>query len=96
MKNSNQRAGYQLNAGQLWKLKDRFVLVVALELESLSVRFKFMTRDDELEAQTLTGDVETLGRYLMARKGRLINSKFQAPRSKEVPNTNIQLAGSVG
>ena len=71
MRKNEKRSWSELSAGQLWKLKDRFVLIVALELESL-VRFKFMKAENEPESQTLTGDADTLGRYLMARKGRLV------------------------
>ena len=95
MKSSDQR-WHELHVGQVWKLRDRFVLIVALELESLRVRFKFMSRADELESPTLTGDMDTLGRYLTARKGRLVNSKLQAPNSREISNTNRRMAGSLG
>ena len=71
MKNDDRTKRQELGAGQLWRLKSRYVLIVALE--RLNVRFKFMNSDHELEATTLTGDVDTLWRYLMARRGRLVS-----------------------
>lgn len=70
MKNDKQSLWQELSAGQLWRLKSRYVLIVALE--SLNVRFKIMNTDHDLEATTLSGDVDTLGRYLFSRHGRLV------------------------
>lgn len=72
MKQNHQPKSSGLSAGQLWRLKGRFVRIVALE--SLNVRFKFMNSDNEVEAKTLSGDVDTLGRYLLSRNGELVGA----------------------
>ena len=59
-----------LSAGQLWRLGNRFVRIVSLE--ELCVRFKLLDAPDDIEEKTLTGDCDTLLRYLMARKGVLV------------------------
>jgi hypothetical protein len=60
----------QLNKGQLWRLKKRFILIVALE--NLCVRYKLMDQPNQTEEKTLTGDVDALWRYLMARRAELL------------------------
>jgi hypothetical protein len=70
MKDDKQAAGQKLSEGQLWRLKKRYVLIVALE--NLCVRFKLMDGPDQLGERTLTGDYETLWRYLVTRHARLV------------------------
>lgn len=65
-----QKEARELNAGQLWRLKGRYVLIVALE--SLCVHFKLMDAPDQQGERTLTSDTETLWRYLLSRKAKLI------------------------
>ncbi len=60
----------ELSEGQLWRLKKRYVLVVALE--SLCVRFKLMDAPDSTSERVLTGDVHTLYRYLASRHAKLV------------------------
>ena len=60
----------KLSAGQLWRLKGHYVLIVALE--SLCVRFKLMDKPDQTGERTLTGDIDTLWRYLTSRKAKLV------------------------
>ena len=60
----------QLAPGQLWRLKRRYVLIVALE--NLCVRFKLMDAPDQTEERTLRGETETLWRYLLSRDGRVV------------------------
>jgi hypothetical protein len=62
----------KLGEGQLWRLKGRYVLIVALE--NLCVRFKLMDAPDQTGERTLSGDVDTLWRYLLSRKGRLVQA----------------------
>ena len=69
MKNDETKA-QELQAGQLWRLKKRYVLIVALE--NLCVRFKLMDAPDRTTERTLTGDCDTLLRYLLSRKAQLI------------------------
>jgi len=61
----------QLSAGQLWRLKQRYVLIVVLE--KFCVRFKLMDKPGQTGERTLTGDADTLFRYLNARHARLIS-----------------------
>jgi hypothetical protein len=70
MKTVEQKETKRLNAGQLWRLKGRYVLIVALE--SLCVRFKLMDAPDQQGERTLTGDIDTLWRYLLSRKAKLV------------------------
>lgn len=60
----------KLSEGQLWRLKKRYVLIVALE--SLCVQFKLMDAPDQTGERTLTGERDTLWRYLRARRARLM------------------------
>lgn len=60
----------ELSEGQLWRLKKRYVLVVALE--NLCVRFKLMDAPDSSSERILTGDVHTLYRYLASRHAELV------------------------
>ena len=64
---SNER---ELSKGQLWRLKKRYVLIVALE--NLCVHFKIMDGPDRTWERTLTGDIDTLCRYLISRHARLV------------------------
>ena len=66
----DQRKEEKLREGQLWRLKKRYVLIVALE--NLCVHFKLMDAPDQTGERTLTGDIDTLWRYLMSRGARLI------------------------
>lgn len=59
-----------LSEGQLWRLKKRYVLIVALE--NLCVHFKLLDAPNKTGERTLTGDVDTLWRYLDSRKARLV------------------------
>lgn len=65
-----QRKAEQLSEGQLWRLKKRYVLIVAAE--NLCVRFKLMDAPDQTGERTLTGDMDTLWRYLMSRGAVLV------------------------
>jgi hypothetical protein len=60
----------ELSEGQLWRLKKRYVLIVALE--NLCVRFKLMDGPDKTWERTLTGDIDTLCRYLISRHAQLV------------------------
>jgi hypothetical protein len=70
MKPVNQPAESKLGAGQLWRLRHRYVLI--LGQEQLSVRFKLLDAPSELHGPTLTGEHDTLWRYLHSRKGKLV------------------------
>ena len=59
-----------LSKGQLWRLKKRYVLIVALE--NLCVHFKLMDGPDKTWEKTLTGDIDTLCRYLISRHAQLV------------------------
>lgn len=63
-------AAQELSKGQLWRLQKRYVLIVALE--NLCVRFKLMDGRDKTWEPTLTGDIDTLCRYLMSRHAELV------------------------
>jgi len=71
MKNKGVKT-QELRPGQLWRLKRRYLFIVALE--NLCVRFKLMDAPDEIDERTLSGDCDTVLRYLLSRKGRLIQS----------------------
>jgi hypothetical protein len=60
----------ELSKGQLWRLQKRYVLIVALE--NLCVHFKLMDGPDKTWERTLTGDIDTLWRYLISRDARLV------------------------
>ena len=70
MKTVEQQEAQELSAGQLWRLKRRYVLIVALE--NLCVHFKLMDAPDQTGERTLTSDVDTLWRYLTSRHAKLI------------------------
>ena len=70
MKTVDEKAAQKLSEGQLWRLKGRYVLIVALE--NLCVQFKLMDAPDQTGERTLTGDIDTLWRYLTSRKAKLI------------------------
>lgn len=70
MKTVEQKETKKLTAGQLWRLKGHYVLIVALE--SLCVRFKLMDAPDQQGERTLTSDTDTLWRYLISRRAKLI------------------------
>jgi len=65
-----QKEAQELSAGQLWRLKGRYVLIVALE--SLCVHFKLMDDPDQRGERTLTSDIDTLWRYLSSRNAKLV------------------------
>jgi hypothetical protein len=67
---TDQREAKQLGPGQLWRLKKRYVLIVALE--NLCVQFKLMDAPDTTGERTLTGDIDTLWRYLKSRRAKLV------------------------
>ena len=60
----------ELSKGQLWRLQKRYVLIVALE--NLCVHFKLMDGPDKTWEKTLTGDIDTLCRYLVSRHAQLV------------------------
>ncbi len=60
----------ELSKGQLWRLQKRYVLIVALE--NLCVHFKLMDGPDRTWERTLTGDIDTLCRYLISRHAQLV------------------------
>jgi hypothetical protein len=66
-----------LREGQLWRFQRRYVLIVALE--NLCVRFKLMDAPDEPGERTLTGDIDTLWRYLTSRRARLVQALARSP-----------------
>jgi hypothetical protein len=70
MKNDDQLNEQKLKEGQLWRIKRRYVLIVALE--KLSVRFKLMDGPGQTEERTLTSQSDTLWRYLLSRHGQLV------------------------
>ncbi len=59
-----------LEKGQLWKLKRGYIYVVAL-LNS-TIDLKLMNSPADKGARTLTSPAETLSRYILSRKGRLL------------------------
>jgi hypothetical protein len=67
---TDRREAKELGAGQLWRLKKRYVLIVALE--NLCVQFKLMEAPDPTGERTLTGDIDTLWRYLKSRRAKLV------------------------
>jgi hypothetical protein len=67
---SERSEAEKLSEGQLWRLKQRYVLIVALE--NLCVRFKLMDAPDQTGEPTLTGDIDTLWRYLTSRRAKLV------------------------
>ena len=74
----------ELRPGQLWRLKRRYLLIVALE--NLCVRFKLMDAPDEFDERTLSGDADTVMRYLVSRHGQLIQpfrSSWSSPLPRE-------------
>ncbi|MGA2245648.1 MAG: hypothetical protein ABSH48_11665 [Verrucomicrobiota bacterium] len=77
---TDQRKTKSLSEGQLWRLKKRYVLIVALE--NLCVHFKLMDAPDQTGERTLTGDIDTLCRYLRSRHAELIQSVFKGSRSE--------------
>jgi len=70
MNSEDRRKADELSEGQLWRLKKRYVLIVALE--NLCVRFKLMDAPDQTGERTLTGDIDTLRRYLASRGAQLV------------------------
>jgi len=70
MKKDGKTTVRQLEAGQLWRLKRRYVLIVALE--NLCVRFKLMEAPDQTGERTLSSERDTLWRYLSSRNGQLV------------------------
>jgi hypothetical protein len=70
MKKDRKPTVRQLEPGQLWRLKRRYVLIVALE--NLCVRFKLLDAPNQREERTLSGECDTLWRYLRSRNGHLI------------------------
>jgi len=70
MKIVDQQEAKKLSAGQLWRAKGHYVLIVALE--NLCVQFKLMDAPNQTGERTLTGDIDTLWRYLLSRKATLV------------------------
>lgn len=68
--NNDSQDEHELKEGQLWRLKRRYVLIVALE--NLCVHFKLLDAPNEKGERTLTADSDTLWRYLISRHGELI------------------------
>jgi hypothetical protein len=75
MKNVGQKAP-RLSAGQLWKLGNQFMRIISME--NPSVRFKLMDAPDDLDERTLTGDCDTLLRYVQSRNGELVRTGLPA------------------
>ena len=63
----------------MWRLNQRYVRIIAVE--SQCVRFKLLDAPNMLEERTLTGDIDTLSRYLLSRKGELVLSDSPQPKS---------------
>lgn len=61
----------KLRKGQLWKLKRSYVYIVALQ--GSGILFKLMDSPAEMGERTLTSGVDTLSRYLLSRKGKLVS-----------------------
>jgi hypothetical protein len=61
----------QLQQGQLWKVRGRYVRIV--ELVDSYTRFKFLSSPQERGERLLTSGIDTLLRYLMTRKARVVN-----------------------
>ena len=59
-----------LREGQLWKLSRRYVSIVALG--EATIEFKFLNSPTETGERSLSSSVDTLWRYLLSRKGRMI------------------------
>jgi len=72
MKNGGQTDAQKLGPGQLWRLKRRYVHIVAQE--GIDVRFKLLNAPNEIEGTTLTGEHDTVLRYLHSRSGHLMGS----------------------
>ena len=70
MKEDGKLTVQHLEPGQLWRLDRRYVLIVALE--NLCVRFKLMDAPNQTEERTLSGECDTLWRYLLSRNGHLV------------------------
>jgi len=64
MNSEDRRKSDELSEGQLWRLKKRYVLIVALE--NLCVRFKLMDAPDQTGERTLTGDIDTVFKNLQS------------------------------
>jgi len=69
MTKTGRRAAEKLSEGQLWRMKKRYVLIVALE--NLCVRFKLLDAPHDAGERILTGDIDTLWRYLTSRHAKL-------------------------
>lgn len=70
MKHDEQAAAQELLEGQLWRLKRRYVQIVALGRKC--VQFKMMDSPNDTFARALSSDIDILWRYLLSRKGRLV------------------------
>jgi len=70
MKEVKQMGTQALRAGQLWKLKHRYVRIMELSREY--VRFKMMNSPEDAAERVLTSDIDCLWRYLVSRKGHVI------------------------
>lgn len=74
MKIVDQQEAKKLSPGQLWRAKGHYVLIVALE--NLCVQFKLMDAPNQTGERTLTGDIDTLWRYLLSRKATLVEARL--------------------
>ena len=72
MKINDSKVARKLRKGQLWKLKDGYVYIVAL-IDS-GIQFKLIDSPKEMRERTLTSGIDTLWRYLRSRKARLVNA----------------------
>ena len=61
-----------LQEGQLWKIKRRYIYIVASV--GASIRFKMLNSPNQRGERTLSSGVDTLSRYLQCRKGKLVFS----------------------
>jgi len=74
-----QQSEHLLKEGQMWRLNQRYVRIIAVE--GLCVRFKLLDAQNMQEERTLTGDIDTLSRYLLSRNGEVILSDSPQPKS---------------
>jgi len=72
MKAADQPDAQELQKGQLWKVRHCYVQIVALG--NMSVDFKLLDSPSQTGERTLTSDAETLSRYLVSRRGRLVGT----------------------
>lgn len=77
----------QLQQGQLWKLKRNYVYIV--ELVDSNIAFKLLTSPNKTAERTLTSGQDTLLRYLVSRKGRLVRNSEREHRPAVLTNSAL-------